>query len=152
MGGIMTRGPAPMPTKMKLITGNRGKRPINENEPEPKVEIPRKPKTLQGVAAEEWYRITPELSKLGLLTKIDRVALELYCQLYSYWVDACSKVKSKGMVIESENGGMYQNPYLGIANKCTEKMHKMLCEFGMTPASRSRIKVELPKQEESFDI
>jgi phage terminase small subunit len=32
-----------------------------------------------------------------------------------------------------------QNPWLQVANKQLEIMHKYLSEFGMTPASRSRV-------------
>jgi phage terminase small subunit len=34
---------------------------------------------------------------------------------------------------------LMQSPYLPIANKAIEQMKTMLLEFGMTPASRSRI-------------
>jgi len=34
---------------------------------------------------------------------------------------------------------LMQSPYLPIANKAIEQMKAMLLEFGMTPASRSRI-------------
>ena len=40
------RGRRPVPTCMKLLTGNPGKRPLNANEPQPKPEIPECPPQL----------------------------------------------------------------------------------------------------------
>ena len=145
-------GPAPMPTIIKMKTGNRGKRPINDKEPQPKVEIPEKPSMLNEYASAEWDKITPELAKLGLLTKIDSASITIYCQLYGQWVDANLRLLKDGLMVNSRDGNPYQNPYLGISNKIIEKLQKLLCEFGMTPASRSRIKVDLPKKDEEFDI
>ncbi len=34
------------------------------------------------------------------------------------------------------------NPYVGTANKALELMHKFSVEFGMTPASRTRLSVD----------
>ena len=34
-------GRKPLPTKIKLLRGNPGRRPLNENEPEPEVRLPR---------------------------------------------------------------------------------------------------------------
>jgi hypothetical protein len=46
----MTAGRRPKPTRLKLITGNPGKRPLNRNEPNPKRIIPACPDFLQGEA------------------------------------------------------------------------------------------------------
>jgi len=141
-----------MPTRMKVLTGNRGKRPLNPNEPEPAVVIPRKPRILQGVAAREWYKITKILHRLGLLTEVDKAALAVYCQFYQRWVDAEREVRREGMIVFTDKGFPVQSPYLSIANKAAERMTKMLTEFGMTPASRTRVQVVKPKQKKTgFD-
>lgn len=135
-----------MPTKIKLLTGNRGKRPLNDQEPEPEGKIPVKPRILQGIAKTEWKRITKELHGLGLLTEVDRTALAVYCQNWQRWCEAEKELEKGGLVTTTEKGYMMQNPYVAIANKAAENMKKFLVEFGMTPASRSRVKV--PKKKE----
>ena len=141
-----------MPTKLKILTGNRGGRPLNDKEPEPENKIPVKPRILQGIAKTEWHRITKLLHGLGLLTEIDRTALAAYCQAYERWVKAERKIRKDGMVVTSDNGFPCISPYISISNKALENMKKFLTEFGMTPASRTRVKVEKPKKEEGFDI
>ena len=56
--------PKPMPTALKILTGNRGKRPLNENEPKPKVKKLKPPEYLDKVAKKEWSRIAPILPDL----------------------------------------------------------------------------------------
>ncbi len=132
-------GPRPMPTRIKMLTGNRGKRPLGDREPEPKVRIPDKPAVLYGAAAEEWDRITELLYDLGLVTEIDRAALAAYCQCYGRWVQAEEQLKAEGLIIKTSTGYPIQSLYLSIANKALEQMKKFLVEFGMTPSSRTRV-------------
>ena len=131
-------GRRPLPTALKLIQGNPGKRPINRDEPKPSG-IPTCPRFLKKEARTEWKRIAPRLANIGILTEIDRAALAGYCQAYGRWVEAEKKVLEKGEVVKSVNGNIMQNPYLIIANKSMDHMRKFLVEFGMTPSSRSRI-------------
>ena len=142
-------GPAPMPTKLKIMPGNRGKRPLNDREPEPELKIPDKPDVLHGIAAEEWQRITKLLHELELLTEIDSTALAAYCQAYERWVMAEKEIRKHGMVIKAPSGYPVQSPYLSISNKALEHMKKFLVEFGMTPASRTRVKVPKKKDTKS---
>ena len=37
------RGRRPKPTRLKLLTGNPGKRPLNDDEPQPQAAIPECP-------------------------------------------------------------------------------------------------------------
>lgn len=89
---------------------------------------------------------------LGLLTEIDRAALAAYCQAYGRWVEAERNVQKYGTVmISPDKGWPIQSPYLAIANKALEQMHKYLVEFGMTPSSRSRIHVEKQESKDDFE-
>ena len=133
-------GRKPQPTALKLICGNPGKRPLNEHEPQPALAIPECPEHLSPEARREWERITEHLHRLGLLSQIDRAALAAYCQAYGRWVEAEQSITKLGLVVKAPGSGYpIQNPYLPIANKALEHMRHFLTEFGMTPASRSRI-------------
>jgi P27 family predicted phage terminase small subunit len=141
------RGRKPLPTQLHIIHGNPGKRPLNKNEPKPKPGRPTCPAHLSKEAKKEWKRIVPELEKLGLLTKIDRTELAMYCQAYGRWVEAEKIVYEKGTLYKTKSGNVITSPMLWVANKAMEQMHKFLTEFGMTPSSRTRIKIE-PKEKE----
>jgi P27 family predicted phage terminase small subunit len=47
-------------------------------------------------------------------------------------------------MVKSPNGFPMQSPYLAVANKAMEQMRGLLTEFGMSPASRTRISVQEP--------
>jgi len=76
-------GRKPKPTKLKIIEGNPGKRPLNENEPIPQSIAPECPDWLSDDAKKEWKRLAPELERLGLLTVLDMAAFAGYCQSYA---------------------------------------------------------------------
>jgi P27 family predicted phage terminase small subunit len=148
------RGPNPKPTKLKELEGNPGKRPLNMKEPQPAMLIPSCPAFLKGAARREWKRITPELYTIGLLTSIDRAALAGYCQAYGRWEEAERQLNELGKIskgtmkylYKTTNGNLIISPLLSVSNKAMEQMHKFLTEFGMTPASRSRIIVDKSNQ------
>jgi phage terminase small subunit len=71
----MIRGRRTNPTRLKALTGNPGKRPLNANEPRPEPAAPECPPELSPIARQEWIRLTAELAKLNLITHLDRGAL-----------------------------------------------------------------------------
>jgi P27 family predicted phage terminase small subunit len=144
------RGRKPKPTKQKELEGNPGKRALNKREPKPDAAIPPCPQHLKGPARTEWDRITKELVKLKMISNLDRASLVAYCSAWGDYVKACNKLTTQGEVIISEAGNVYQNPWVGIKNKSMEKIVKISAEFGMTPSSRSRLKVETPTEEDEM--
>jgi len=149
----MIPGTKPKPTKLKLIEGNPGKRPLNMNEPKPKPTIPECPDWLKSdeIAYKEWQRVVPELETLGLLTCLDGAALEGYCKSYSRFVEAEQFMDSKISGVEKKKGTVYkittktgseylqQLPQVSIAQKYLQIAIRLMAEFGLTPSSRGRM-------------
>lgn len=133
------RGPAPQPTKLRIVRGNPSKRPLNEDEADPPKEMPECPDFIEGVGRDEWDRISIQLHDIGLLTKIDRSALAAYCASYQRWSQAEEMIRKTGTMIKSPNGYPQISPAVSIANKSMEQMMRVAKEFGMTPSSRSGI-------------
>jgi P27 family predicted phage terminase small subunit len=124
---------------MKVLAGNPGKRPLNIAEPRPEPAIPDCPPELNDVARREWNRLATELGPLRVVTNLDRGALAAYCGAYALWAEAMEAVQKFGAMIKSPSGYPVQSPYLAIANRQTDIMLRIASEFGLTPASRSRI-------------
>lgn len=146
---MTARGARPLPTKLKAVRGTLRKGRARGHEPEPDIEIPRCPSHLSPEAKREWKRVSLDLAGYGLLTRIDRAALALYCEAWGRWVDAEKALRTYGVMIKSPSGFPMQSPYLAIANKSMEQMRAMLCEFGMSPSSRTRVHVTPPRQGEN---
>jgi P27 family predicted phage terminase small subunit len=140
------RGRRPKPTRLKILTGNPGKRPLNPHEPKPEAAIPECPPELGPVARQEWDRMVEQLAPLRVLTPLDRSALAAYCVAYALWAEAVEQTQKYGVMVKSPTGYPIQSPYVSIANRQTEIMMRIASEFGLTPASRSRISA--PREDE----
>ena len=141
-------GRKPKPTKLKVLEGNPGKRPLNNKEPVPDSDLPSSPPHLDDVGRQEWDRVASELKELGILTGIDMAVFAAYCHSYSVWVDATIKIQKSGTIIKAPSGYPVQNPLVSVARNAQNQMLKALVELGMTPSSRSRITIE-PKEKKN---
>ena len=102
------RGRKPAPTALKILRGNPGRRPLNRREPAPaRATDLSPPPELTGVAAEEWRRLAPKLSRLGLLTEIDDRALIGYCVTWARWLEAEAHLRDHGMVPKGKRGAPF---------------------------------------------
>ena len=108
--------------------------------------LPTAPAFLSPVAKAEWRRMGRLLLDAGLLTNLDTVALALYCSAHAHYVEAEAMLQEHGSTTHGQRGGIVQSPYVAIANQAMAQMQRLLGEFGMTPAARSRIPKEQPPE------
>lgn len=131
------------PTNIKLVQGTFRKDRVARNEAKPTIEIPPVPEHLSDIAKVEWGRISQDLAQLGLLSRIDRSALCAYCDCWGDYIESsklCATTEGKDRkVIKTAAGNLIENPYYSIKKRSLELMHKYLTEFGMSPASRTKI-------------
>ena len=137
------RGRKPKPTALKLAEGNPGKRRINGAEPKPPRSLPDCPDHLSMEAKAEWHRIAESLNQTGLLTQVDRANIAAYCQCYGRWVEAEQRLAETPPILRMPSGYIQQSPWLTISNKQLELMVKYMAELGLTPASRSRLAINM---------
>ena len=145
------RGRKPKPTRLKLIQGNPGKRPINGQEPKPPGSLPSCPAHLSPTAKTEWKRLARSLNKIGVLTEIDRAAMAAYCQAYGRWVEAERKLAETPALLKTPAGYVQVSPWIGIANKQLEIMAKFMGELWLTPSSRSRLAIQVPTRPKPWE-
>jgi P27 family predicted phage terminase small subunit len=140
------------PTALKKLTGNPGKRPLNDNEPkfEGKAKCPRH---LDNEARREWRRVSTELERLGLLTSADRAMLTAYCQCWSHSMRAEKDIQRYGQLVAIEKQDkegkfhvleLRKNPAVTTLRDMLQQMRQYATEFGLSPSSRS--KVQAPTQ------
>lgn len=164
-----------LPANVHLLRGNPSKLSAADlmDSFQPQVEIPDCPSHLWPVAKKEWKRITPELERYGLISKLDRSALALYCQCYARWVwaeqqltramkaadqaRAAAAAKGEvyaggdGMTVVAASGHVTYSPHWVIANRAMEQVNKFLASFGMEPASRAKVQQSSNRQSSLFD-
>lgn len=147
------RGTKPQPTRLKLLRGNPGKRPLNEREPQPKGRLPACPQYLTGAARTAYARFGKQLTACGVATAMDAVALEGLCASYALYLEALAKVIEHGPVWmekgQSKIPKFAYSPYWAVKNREWQNVWAVLREFGMTPSSRTAIEIDEGADEES---
>jgi P27 family predicted phage terminase small subunit len=139
------RGRTPTPTKLKLLTGNPGKRPINLDTFSPASEIPRCPALLKSEARKEWRRITHELHQYHMIAEVDRGLLAMLCTTWARFVEAeqmiekASAAGGSGLFVKTPNGFPVQSPWVAVSNKAIETYKSLCAEFGLSPSARTRV-------------
>ena len=141
------RGRKPKPTAIKELEGNPGKRQLNANEPKPERKAPECPEWLEDDAKAEWYRLAEQMERLGILTEVDMAAFAGYCQSYARWKAAEEFISKNGAIVKTPSGYWQQVPQVSIAQQYLKDMQKFCEQFGLTPASRSRIVSDNGKDE-----
>jgi P27 family predicted phage terminase small subunit len=129
------------PTAVRLAEGVRGHhRPINKHEPNPPAGAPDMPSHLDAIARKEWRRLVPVLLRMRVLTEADGNTLASLCMAHSTLVRAQREIaKQPAMLLESKNGHKYRSPLLAIVDRQIELINVLSQQFGLTPASRSKI-------------
>ena len=138
---MATRGRKPLPTAIKVLEGDRGKgrRPINKNEPVPPQGVIKFPSWLMPEAKKEWKRLAPALEAMGVLTMADEKDFAGYCQAYARWREAEEFITQHGSIFKTPSGYVQQVPQVSIAQQNLKIMQSLASEFGLSPATRSRI-------------
>ncbi len=121
------------------------------------------PAGLSAVAQKEWEDILPILREMKVLTAADGKALAAYCHNFARWFQAESELDRLGIMVEEPIlGGPIEhreivgykykrNPCNGISNDAQKLMKSFLIEFGLTPASRAKLRIEKPAEADPFE-
>ena len=169
-----TRGPKPLPANVHMLRGNASKKPLGGilDEFRPEVEIPDFPSWIWPEAKKEWKRIATELERYGLISKLDRAALVLYCQAWAKMVwaeraltramklaeDARAEAESKGLeymggdglMVKTANGNFTYSHHWVVGKHAASEVKRYLDLFGLSPSARSRVTVSDNRQGSLF--
>jgi len=133
------KGRKKTPTRLKMLQGTYRKDRAPANEVFPEDKIPDPPKFLSKEAKREWSRMSVALFSLGLLSEIDRSALSLYCQAWGRVEKYEKIIAEKGELYKTQNGEVRVSPVMSILNTAYTQLYKLITEFGLSPAARTRI-------------
>lgn len=138
MGG-RKGGRKPLPTAIKVLKGNPGGRALSKNEPQPIACMMEPPHWVSIEAREFWDKIQPMLYRIGVLTEADELMLAILCQSYANLLKARQMIEKTGAILKTGNGTYQISPYKRLEREAYQDIIKVCQEFGMSPASRSRI-------------
>jgi P27 family predicted phage terminase small subunit len=118
--------------------------------------VPDCPDWIDELAKAHWREVVPQLHAMGVLTRIDEDALAAYCQAYARWRRAEEFIQRNGDVFTTKGDDgkikyVQQWPQVSIARHVQMTMLRLQQEFGLTPASRSRIGVMAGAEQDEFE-
>jgi len=140
--------------------------------PDPPKGIPTPPKELEGDAAEEWARMIARLSTTGALSTVDDGVLYQHCRLFAQTErleNRQAEIAASIDILEENLHGIERTELvacfqeigklrqLEASNETKIRQNRMALrayyvEFGLTPASRGRVKLpEKPPETDPFD-
>ncbi|MFW5408271.1 phage terminase small subunit P27 family [Pectobacterium brasiliense] len=134
-----------------MVTGNPGKRKLNNKEPLPAREIPSPPAHLSDWGKTAWGRMTVLLDGMGVLTVADVFALERLCDIYADILQLRNTIADEGRTytVQTEGGFLIKaNPAVAMLADADRRFKSYLVEFGLTPAARSKVHVDGGEKEE----
>lgn len=148
------RGPAPKPTQLRVLHGDRKDR-VNSDEPQPSELEVAPPDWLPEAAVEVWEQLADDLIGKGVLTAWDAEAYANWCDAVVRRRDAAEHIAEEGAVIEmpvfNKNGDISghrlgKNPWLMALDSADAQVQRYGARFGLTPSDRSQLKIPQAKQ------
>lgn len=157
-------GRPPKPTRLKILTGNPGGRPLNAAEPSFPPGVPKCPAWLPSAAKKVWKRVVPLLEKSGLVTLADEDTLSAYCVAVMEHQEATATLAGEGRRLlvggypSGENGagpvvgGQWQpHPAVSQQRSAWAALRQFSALFGLDPSSRGRLALPPAKSSDPFD-
>lgn len=169
------RGPKALPGNVHMLRGNASKKPVGAllDEFKPEVEIPGFPSWIWPEAKKEWKRISVELERYGLVSKLDRAALVLYCQAWAkmVWAEqmlarAMKKAEEDrvaaeargeeyaggdGIMVKTANGNFTYSHHWVVGRHAASEVKRYLDLFGLSPSARTKVSTSDNRQGQLFE-
>ena len=133
-------GPKPLPSNIRQYTGGQKKDTTDEPTLEIKASPP--PDYFDSTQRACWSRNAEKLARMQVMTDADRDLLEMYVITWLRWRDAVKKTGTEYTVESPKSGYPIQNPLLSVANKAEAQLIKIMAEFGFSPSSRTRVRMD----------
>lgn len=144
-------GPAPTPTHLRIVRGDRKDR-INTNEPKPKKSQPKCPTWLSDDAKVIWRRTAKQLKAMGLLYEADQDILSAYANAVVNYMRSTELVDKSGVLIKGRRDGVVTNPAVRVQRDAAMLIRHLAGELGLTPSARSRLQTGQDVASDDDDI
>ena len=133
------RGPPPTPTAVLAARGS-WRAAGREGEPMPPIAVPQCPASASETIRTIWEQVAGMLAAVGVMTQADHVAFTLMMDSLSIYVQAQEKIEKGGLLVQ-DYGKWVANPAIAVRDRALEQVLKIGKEFGLTPASRTGLRV-----------
>jgi P27 family predicted phage terminase small subunit len=142
-------GRHPVPTALKIVRGNPGKRPLNRREPVAAGGPGECPfhgdlEPAAAAACGYWHELVAIGVPIGLFTATDRHRLIDYCRARADLDRARAMVEAQGEVIDDARYGPRPSPWWRVAQATERRVSQLGDSLGLAPVHRARVSATVP--------
>jgi len=131
------RGPAPTPTRLRVLRGETRPSQVNLAEPVPIQGLPVPPADLGPDALAVWVRILAAFGHTGVITGADTDTLRLYCEAMVRYQQAARLLDQSGPLSRGRRGAeLVKNPLHQVVRDTATLVRALAGDLGLTPAAR----------------
>lgn len=134
------RGPAPKPTNLRVLHGDRKDR-INVDEPKAPEGYPECPDTVSDAVREVWDYTVAQLAAMNVASPADRDSLLCYCEAVVVHRQASAILARSNVLIKRKDSDtLMRNPALVVQRDAAQMISRFAAQFGLSPSARSEIR------------
>ena len=104
---------------------------------------PQKPAGLSAEASIEWDLLVAELSRLGIISEVDRACVEMASRYAGHDHQAAADVAKDGLTVETKQG-FKAHPSIRSRDDAARIRKSYLEALGLTPTSRTKVSATSP--------
>lgn len=130
------RGPAPTPTKVKILRGETRPSRVNYREPIPSADVPKMPADMDAEATAVWRRVISATGHTGVIRAPDSDGLRCYCEAVSRYTQASRLYAGSGPLVRRD-GGLVKNPLHQVIRDDGDQIRLFARELGLSPSARA---------------
>jgi P27 family predicted phage terminase small subunit len=134
------RGPAPMPTKLKVLHGETRSERLNPDAPKPGGGPPVMPKGMSPRAETIWFRQL-EAMPAGVITVVDGDCLRAYCEAVARYEYAAQMLAETGPLAIGQKGNDIRHPLGQIVRDNALLIRQFARDLGFLPSAREGLHV-----------
>jgi P27 family predicted phage terminase small subunit len=131
------------PEALKLVQGTQRKDRTNPDAPKATESIPRPPAYLSARAKQIFNKMVRRLKEIGVASATDTEAIAILAQRLEEVELLSKEVETVGHTYKTTSRVgeevIKSNPAVAMLNEAKRHAQSMLAEFGLTPASRSKV-------------
>ena len=135
------RGPAPTPTKVKILRGETRPSRVNYREPIPSSDAPKMPPDMDAEAKVVWRAVMGSMGKTGVIRQPDAHILRCYCEAVSRYAGAARLYAGSGPLVRHA-GSLVNNPLHQVIRDDADQIRLLARELGLSPSARAGLRVE----------
>ncbi|HEY8636960.1 MAG TPA: phage terminase small subunit P27 family [Candidatus Limnocylindrales bacterium] len=145
------RGPAPTPTKVKMLRGETRPSRLNLHEPMPSPDVPKMPADMDAAAKLVWRRVLRDMRHTGVIRAADTDVLRAYCESVARYQHAARLLGQSGPLVRGQRGELVKNPLHQIVRDNADEIRQFARELGLSPSARVGLRIEPEQAGDSFD-